>query len=140
MEEARRSGMASSMDESSPRITSVEHITGRGGGGAGPSTQTYGGGAIDEDTEEDCKGMEYDTDLAEDVYYYILGAPQPLTVGQIFRAVVKKFTGTDRPTLHATIAATLVSMRKTAQHVLMANIRAGPPSPAVMVVQRLLCT
>jgi len=82
-----------------------------------------------EDTEEDCKGMEYDTDFAEDVYYYILEAPQPWTVGRIFRAAVKKFIGTDRPTFHATIVATLVTMRKTAQHVLMSSIRAGPPSP-----------
>jgi len=65
----------------------------------------------------------------EDVYYYILEAPQPWTVGRIFRAAVKKFIGTDRPTLHATIVATLVTMRKTAQHVFMSSIRAGPPSP-----------
>jgi len=73
--------------------------------------------------------MDYDTDLAEDVYYFILGAAQPWTVGRIFRAASRKFMGTDRSTLHATIVATLVTMRKTAQHVLMSSIRAGPPSP-----------
>jgi len=66
-----------------------------------------------EDAGDDYKGMEYDADLAEDVYYYILGATQPWTVGRIFRAASKKFTGTDRSTLHATIVATLVTMRKT---------------------------
>jgi len=119
---AGKSDVAFSMDVSSPRITSVGYLAGRGGGDARPNTQACGGGAIDEDTEEDCKGMEYDTDLAEDVYYYILGAPQVWTVGRIFRAAVKKFTGSDRPTLHARIVATLVTMRKTAQHVLMASI------------------
>jgi len=129
MEGIRASGVASFMEAFSPRMALAEFLPGHGIGDTGSNTQTDGGGAVDEDAEEDCKGMEYDTDLAEDVYYYILGATQPWTVGRIFRAPVKKFTGTDRSTLHATIVATLVTMRKTAQHVLMSSIRAGTPSP-----------
>jgi len=127
--ESRKSNVASSMDVSSPKITSARSITGRGEGGAGPNTEACSGNAKDKDTEEDCKDMQYDTDLAEDVYYYILKAPQPWTVGRIYRAAIRTFTGTDRPTLHATIVATLVTLRKTAQHVLMSSIRTGAPSP-----------
>jgi len=119
MEEARKSGVASFMDVFLPRMALAGFLLGHGVGGIGSSLQTDDGGAVDGDAEEECKGMDYDTDLAEDVYYYILGATQPWTVGWIFRAAVKKFSGTDRATLHATIVATLVAMRKPAQHVLM---------------------
>jgi len=128
-EEAGESGMASFMDVSSPRITPAGYPPRHETGGAGTILPADTEEAAEEEAEGDCKGMEYDTDLAEDVYYYILEAPQPWTVGRIFRAAIKKFTGTDRASLHATIVATLVTMRKTAQHVLMSSIRAGPPSP-----------
>jgi len=65
------------MDVSSPRITSAGPFPGHGAGNAGSSPQTYGEGTVDGEMEEDCKGMEYNTDLAEDLYYYILEAPQP---------------------------------------------------------------
>jgi len=128
-EEAKKSSVASFMNVFSPRMALAGFLPGHGVGGTEASPQTNDRGAVDGDAEEDCKGMEYDTDLAENVYYYILGATQPWTVVRIFRAAVKKFTGTDRSTLLATIVATLVTMRKTAQHVLMSSIRAGPPSP-----------
>jgi len=134
MGEAKRLDMASSMDISSPRFTPVGSVAVCGEGDAKRNTQTCSGGAGDEETEEDCEGMKDDTDLAEDVYYYILRAPQPWTVGRIYRAAIKTFTGTDRPTLHATIVVIFVIMRKTAKHVLMSSIRAGVPSPDDLAV------
>jgi len=129
IEKEKGLAVPSFMDVFSPRMALAGFPPGSGLAGTGASPQTNDGRAGDRDAEEDCKGMEYDMDLAEDVYYHILGATQPWTVGRIFRAAVKKFTRTFRSTLHATIVATLVTMRKTAQHVLMSSIRAGPPSP-----------
>jgi len=136
IEGAKRAGVPSFLDVFSPRMVLAGFPPGPGLAGTGASPQTKSGGDMEGDAEEDYKGMDYDTDLAEEVYYYILGATQPWTVGRIFQAATKKFTGTDQSALHATIVATLVTMRKTAQHVLMLSIRAGPPSlqdPAILV-------
>jgi len=69
MEEASRLGVASFMDVFSPRMALAGFLLGYGVEGTGSSPQTDEGRAVDGDAEEDCKGMEYDTDLAEDVYY-----------------------------------------------------------------------
>jgi len=69
IEGAKIAGLPSFMDVFSPRMALAGFPPGPGLAGTGVSPKTEDGGDMEGDVEEDYKGMEYDTDLAEDVYY-----------------------------------------------------------------------
>jgi len=78
--------------------------------------------------EEEADGMGEDADVADGIFAFICRRPQPWTLARLCRvAATGKFKEVDRMVLHATIAATLLSMRKTAQHIMMASVRRGAP-------------
>jgi len=70
---------------------------------------------------------EDDTDLVDDIYAFIRRTPLPWTQARMMQVASVEFRGVDSDTLKATIAGVLTSMRKTAQHILMASIRNGTP-------------
>jgi len=65
IEVARRSGVPSFMDVFSPRMALAGFLPGPGLAVMGASPKKKDGGTVEGDAEEDCKGMEYDTDLAK---------------------------------------------------------------------------
>jgi len=74
--------------------------------------------------EEEANGMGEDADLADDIFAFIRRMPQPWTLPRLCRvAATRKFKEVDRMVLQATIAATLLLMRKTAQQ----SVRRGAP-------------
>jgi len=78
--------------------------------------------------DEGAMDSELGEDFARDLFHFIQSSPQPWTNRRIFKlAAEERFRGINKCVLRAHISTMLLTMRKTAQHLMNTSVASGTP-------------
>jgi len=78
--------------------------------------------------------IEYGEQLAGEIYRFVQDLPSPWTTERVITAGRDRFAHLDQSMFKAMVATVIVSMRNTAQELLMGGIRQGAPMPGTVAV------